>query len=362
MRVLFLNQYFPPDPAPTGVLLREVADRLATSGAEVDFVAARQDYRAGSSVRGRMRRELVALARMLFDGLRRPRQDVIFSASSPPCLLVVATLLARWHGARSVHWVMDVYPEIAVALGEVRAGRLARMIERLMGWCYRRTDLLVALDEDMAERLRRHGVVARLSRPWVSRTVLEQSAPETSPEEPWTWIYSGNLGRAHEWETLLCAQAELEARGLAIRLVFQGGGPSWMAAQRRARELGLRACVWRDYVPEPELRHSLLRAECCAVTQRPEVRGLLWPSKLALVLSLPRRILFVGPPDGAIARELRALPHAAVFAPGAVVDVAQWLEREALDNGRVPLATRLDAQSYRDRALGTWREWMAHLS
>jgi hypothetical protein len=299
---------------------------------------------------------------MFFDGLRRPRPDVIFSASSPPCLLVVATLLARWHRARSVHWVMDVYPEIAVALGEIRAGLLSRMIERVMGWCYRRTNLVVALDEDMADRLGRYEVEARISRPWVSRAILDQPDLATIPEEPWTWIYSGNLGRAHEWETLLCAQAELEARGVAIQLVFQGGGPSWIAAQSRARELGLRACVWRGYVPEKDLHSSLLRAQCAAVTQRPEVRGLLWPSKLGLVLSLPRRILFVGPPDGAIARELRTLPQTAVFPTGATAEVAQWLERQALDRSQVSPLERVNARRERENSLANWREWMTRLS
>src|SRR4051812_20194800 len=119
MRVLFLNQYFPPDPAPTGVLLGEVAEAAKKAGHTVDFVAARQEYRMGQNQGGRMIREARALARMLIDGLRRPRADVVVSASSPPCLLVVATLVAFWHRARSVHWIMDMYPEIAVALGEV---------------------------------------------------------------------------------------------------------------------------------------------------------------------------------------------------------------------------------------------------
>ena len=361
MRVLFLNQYFPPDPAPTGILLAEVAQTLTARGAAIDFVAARQDYRGGSKQRGRMLRELAALARMFFDGLRRPRPDVIFSASSPPCLLVVATLLARWHRARSVHWVMDVYPEIAVALGEIRPGLFSRMIESVMGWCYRRTNLVVALDEDMAERLRRYRVEPRISRPWVSRAMLEP-ASETSPESPWTWIYSGNLGRAHEWETLLSAQANLETRGVPARLVFQGGGPSWIAAQRKARELGLRACVWRDYVPEPELRAALLRAHCCVVTQRPEVRGLLWPSKLGLVLSLPRRILFVGPPGGAIARELRNFRETAVFAPGAAEEISQWIERQLLESSSLVPADRVDAAVERERSLAEWWKWMAQWS
>jgi hypothetical protein len=96
------------------------------------------------------------------------------------------------------------------------------------------------------------------------------------------------------------------------------------------------------------------------VSQRPEVRGLLWPSKLGLVLSLPRRILFIGPPDGAIARELGTLPQTAVFPPGAVPEVAQWLERQVLDSTPVALGDRRDPRSERERALAEWREWMIH--
>src|SRR5829696_6619630 len=73
MRFLFLNQYFPPDPAPTGVLLRELGDELERLGHEVEYVAAGQSYREGQGQRGRMRRELEALAQMLLTGLRTRR-------------------------------------------------------------------------------------------------------------------------------------------------------------------------------------------------------------------------------------------------------------------------------------------------
>ena len=78
----------------------------------------------------------------------------------------------------------------------------------------------------------------------------------------------------------------------------------------------MRQVEWRGYVDEAELPASLLRCHALAVTQRPEARGLLWPSKLGLVMSLPRPIVWIGPTDGAIAAELRALPHAGIFAPG----------------------------------------------
>jgi len=357
MRVLFLNQYFPPDPAPTGVLLRELADELERAGHTVDFVAARQDYRAGQPKRGRMLREAKALARMLLDGLRRPRAEVVVSASSPPCLLVVATLVAAWHRARSVHWIMDLYPEIAVALGEVRAGFVSRMIGRVMGWCYRSASRVVALDEDMAARLRRYGVDCAVIRPWVFAPVLKQLAvARGEPGAEWTWIYSGNLGRAHEWETLLQAQAILEKRAASVRLLFQGGGPSREAARERATALGLRQCEWADYVAEEELPASLLRCQALAVTQLPAAQGLLWPSKLGLVMSLPRPILWVGPVDGAIARMLRDFPHAGIFAPGEQARIADWLIALKAGGADDPAARVFDCAAHRAASLGAWME------
>lgn len=354
VRILFLNQYFPPDPAPTGVLLKEVADHLQAAGHDVDFVAARQDYRAGQRRGGRMMREAMALGRMLLDGLMRPRPDVVLSATSPPCLLLVATFIAWWHRAKSVHWIMDLYPEIAVALGEIREGMLSRFLRMAMRWGYRRASAVVVLDEDMEKRLEGCGVPVVAIRPWVFSSVIEVLSRTTGePLEPWTWIYSGNLGRAHEWETLLEAQAILEKRGAGIRLLFQGGGPSRAAAETRARELGLKECVWTGYVDEAELPASLLRANVLTVTQLPAAQGMLWPSKLGLILSLPRPILWVGPVDGAIAGLLRGWPHTGVFTPGESTQVADWLMARKAD--ATPVSSAVDPTAHRESALAAWK-------
>ena len=369
MRVLFLNQYFPPDPAPTGILLRELADDLAARGHSVDFVAARAEYRGAQRKGGRARREMIALFQMLLAGMRRPRADVVIAGSSPPCVSFVAGLVARWHRAKAVHWIMDLYPEIAVELGEISDGALSRNVGRAMGWAYRRAARVVVLDEDMAARLRKYGVEPAIVRPWLFASVLARPVPEVAPTSPWTWIYSGNLGRAHEWETLLAAQSLIEQRDAEVRLLFQGGGPSWPVARERAAALGLKRCDWQPYVDEAELPASLLRAQVCAVTQIPSTRGCLWPSKLGLVLTLPRPILWIGPRDGAIARELRGLAHAGVFSPGDAAAVADWLllqkQRGAApiqDSGfKFQVSNLADARAHREAALARWRELLSAL-
>jgi colanic acid biosynthesis glycosyl transferase WcaI len=354
MRILFVNQYFPPDPAPTGILFHELSDQCAHLGHEVDFVAAGENYRAGQNQGGRMRRELAALRRMVAAGKARPRADVVVSGTSPPCLAVFADRIARAHRARHVHWAMDVYPEIAVALGEIRRGSLvARLTGWLMGRAYRRCSAVIALDEDMTGVLKRHRVEPICIRPWVFRSLLEQIPTRPEPPrdrvQPWTWLYSGNLGRAHEFETLLQAQKVIESRDFPVRLVFQGGGPSWQKAQDRARELDLSRCEFRSYAPEEALVGSLLESDTLVVTQRPETKGLLWPSKLGLVCALPRPILFIGPIQGAIARSLQPLPHAGLFPPGEVSGVADWIIARSRTSS--PVTTTIDPIAHRIAAL-----------
>ncbi|MCX6966294.1 MAG: glycosyltransferase [Verrucomicrobia bacterium] len=354
MRILFLNQYFPPDPAPTGILLQQLAAALQAQGHTVDFVAARQSYHAGQGKGGRMKREIKALATLLWDGLLRPRADVVISASSPPCLLLVATLLALRHRARAFHWIMDLYPEIAVALGEVPSGILSKTVAAAMGWCYRKCEKVIVLDQDMAECLRSYGIEAEIIRPWI----FEENAPSLAtagiPQAPWTWIYSGNLGRGHEWQTLLQAQALLEQQSPDLRLLFQGGGPQWRAAQQYASQLGLRHCEFHPYVERDALRESLLRCHCCVVTQLPAVKGMLWPSKLGLLLTLPRPLLWVGPRDGSTARELATRPYTGAFAPGQAAEIADWLWALSRQAPQFAAGDLCDASAQRCDALAAW--------
>jgi hypothetical protein len=106
-------------------------------------------------------------------------------------------------------------------------------------------------------------------------------------------------------------------------------------------------------VDEADLSEALRRGQVLAVTQLPAAQGLLWPSKLALLLGLPRPILWVGPIEGAIGRRLRAVPNAGVFAPGQAAEVADWLLAvQSRDNASVPPA--IDAAEHREGALAAW--------
>jgi colanic acid biosynthesis glycosyl transferase WcaI len=71
-----------------------------------------------------------------------------------------------------------------------------------------------------------------------------------------------------------------------------------------------------------------MRARVTVATQRPETCGLLWPSKVGVLMQLPRPLLWVGPTRSAIADLVAANPRNGIFPPGDAAGVADWLEEE----------------------------------
>ena len=149
MRVILVNQHYAPDPAPTGRLLSDVGEALAYKGHEVITVCslhaydsygpplARRETRNGVRVIrvggtsfaqrrriGRVTNYLSFFALAVLQLARLKSVDVFVCLSTPPLLAAIVQRFASLRRARFVYWVMDVYPEIAYALGHLRRSSL----------------------------------------------------------------------------------------------------------------------------------------------------------------------------------------------------------------------------------------------
>src|SRR5687767_7424742 len=137
-----------------------------------------------------------------FVAIRKHRDAVIVAMTDPPLLSVIAALGSRRVG----NWVQDLFPEVAEALG-MRALRLLRPIRN---WSLRRARANVVLGELMAARVPGSTVIHN----WADASL--QPVPREKAQL--TVGYSGNLGRAHEVETILAAMQMLPD----VRFVFTG--------------------------------------------------------------------------------------------------------------------------------------------
>ena len=347
MKFIFINRYFHPDISATSQLLTDLAFELAKTRS-IAVVTSRQRYDdasaalpAAESVRGVDIRRVATtrfgrgnLLGRAFDyatfylsagatlyRLAR-RGDVVVAKTDPPLISIVAALVCALRGARLVNWIQDLFPEVAEVLGmRVVRGAPAALLRRLRNRSLRAAAMNVVLSGDMARMVLVQGVApdrVTVVPNWADGaqvTPLDASASRLRGEwglhERFVVCYSGNMGRVHEFDSLLEAarliQAEEERSVPAARttFLFVGGGAQRLPLERRARELGLAHVVFKPYQPRELLRDSLAAGDTHVVSLRPEVEGLVVPSKLYGILAAGRPVVFVGSNRGEIPDLLR---------------------------------------------------------
>jgi glycosyltransferase involved in cell wall biosynthesis len=358
MRYLFLNQFFWPDSAPTGQLLGHVAAELVRRGHRVTVIAADEAY----AVAGTDQPEGVEIVRVPVSGFSRgragrmlswisflggaavravvlPRQDVVVSLTTPPGLSVPAVLLAKaWRGSVWI-WEMDLYPDVATSIGEARPEALwVRAISALLLWSRRRATGIIALGECMRRRLTAHGIDA-------SRIVVGENWADDGalpcipmpPAGPLRILYSGNLGLAHDVETMAGALRIL-GRDQRFQFRFAGGGAAREGFERRCTEAGLSNVRFEPYCAPENLAQSIGSADISLVTLRPECTGAVVPSKVYSSLAVGRPVLFIGPRDCTTGETIRRNGCGWVVAPGDTGVLVDLLRRLAADRSQVEQA------------------------
>ena len=91
--------------------------------------------------------------------------------------------------------------------------------------------------------------------------------------------YSGYLGRAHEYDTLLAA-AQLLKDNTDVVFLFIGGGHQHETMKQEIQRRGLeRSFQFRPYQPADVLSYSLSAPDVHWISLKPEMEGLIVPSK-----------------------------------------------------------------------------------
>jgi len=351
-RVIFINRVYWPAAAATAQLLTDLAEGLAAQGWTVHVITAGEastrqngvtihrtgtpDTHGGLVSRAWAHRAFLRAARRQLAALVQPG-DLVVPMTDPPLLAPAVARAAMARGAHIVPWIQDIYPEIAaVHFGPLAGFFLAPLkVSRDSAW--RAAATCVTLGEDMARSVAARGVPAdRLTiiPNWAPRELHPPAPPAAIAACRQRWgladkfvvAYSGNLGRVHEFETILQAAARLRDHP-EVSFLFIGQGARFYEVNAAARANGLTNLRLLPPEPRSNLAASLAAADAHLVTLRPEYAALVYPSKLAGVLAASRPVLFVGPVRGDIGQLLAREGCGAALAPGDDAGVAATLTR-----------------------------------
>jgi glycosyltransferase involved in cell wall biosynthesis len=136
--------------------------------------------------------------------------------------------------------------------------------------------------------------------------------------------YSGNLGRAHDFETIAGAMKRLPR----VKFVFTGGGAQLDAVKSAAPA----NAEFRAYVAREQLSESLSSVDAHLVSLKPALEGLIVPSKFYGILAVARPVIFIGAHDGELARLIEAYRCGVVVEPGDVEGLVRAVENLAREH------------------------------
>lgn len=344
MRAIFINRFFYPDHSATSQMLSDLAFGLAKRGISVTVISSRLAYGSGimnapsfETIQGVTVRRIwttrfgrshlilrsidylsfyvaAALSLLRVTG----RGDVVIAMTDPPMLSLFAAPITKLRGAFAINWVQDLFPEIAEALdvGGKPAHRLFALLRNLRNVSLRCANRNVAIGEVMAQRLNQANITnVRVISNWADCNTLVPIAHENNHlrtswdlSERFVVGYSGNLGRAHDITILIEAIETLE-RAIAhqvahrpVHWLFIGGGHALETLKREVYAHKLKSITFRPYQPREKLSESLSAADVHIVSLKPDLEGLIVPSKFYGIAAAGRTILNIGDRNGEIAR------------------------------------------------------------
>jgi colanic acid biosynthesis glycosyl transferase WcaI len=402
-RLIFINRFFAPDHSATSQILSDLAFDLAGAGREVHVVTSRQIYddpksalperetingvdvhRVASTGFGRAALigrsiDYVSFYRSVshcLSGLVRPG-DIVIAKTDPPLMSVVARPVARRNGARLVNWLQDIYPETAVELGvPFMRGPVAASLAALRNATLREAAATVVVGDLMARKVKTLGAPAErihVIPNWCNDDDIQRVAPADNPlRQEWNLAdkfvlgYSGNLGRAHEFATVLAAAERLRGEPRVAFLMI-GGGKRFAELSAAVKARGLSGAFrFLPYQARTLLSYSLGAADAHWVSLDPRLEGLMVPSKFYGIAAAGKPIVVIGDPNGELAQLVRRNDCGFAIAPGDSEALTAAL-RQLLDAPQAvsEMGDRarkmLDADFTRRRGLARWRRLLDQL-
>jgi hypothetical protein len=349
LRILVLNQYYPPDASNTARLLEDWLEDLATTE-EVRIIAGRPSYdatepsgpgrvnvtRVPSLARGRttlLARAVTYVSYLLLAAVRSlcvRRPDVIVALTDPPVIGAVGALASLRYRRPLVLVSHDMHPDIGLAMGVLTDGvavRLWRWVNRLTR---SRAHTIVVVGRDMGRRFEEQGVPADkivYVPTWATGEMLDaQARDRLRQSHGWTdrfvVMHAGNMGLAQNL-TMVPDVAERLVDHPEIRLALLGNGPARPALVAELDRRGLTNVEVLAALPRTEAQALMSAADLHLVSLIPGLRGCAAPSKTYGVMAAGRPFIAAvdeGSEPQLVADEWRCGTH---VAPGDAAAVAR---------------------------------------
>ena len=321
-----ITEFFPPDYAATGQLIEELVKQLEKQGVKIRVFTGQPGYaftndkapaleqlgniniqRSRSTqvwsgrIRGKAINGILFTLRSFLHIIKNVQgNDVVLLTSAPPFLSIAGYLGHLLLGFSYVCLMYDIYPDIAIALGVVNKNHwLAKFWWTINRKIWQKSKGIIVLSPTMKERVveicpqiaDKVSVIQSWGDPDFILPIAKKDnwfAKEHNLDSKFTVLYSGNMGRCHDMDTILATAQQLKNE--PIQFVFIGGGPKRESFMENVNRLGLKNFLFLPYQDKNVLPYSLTACDLSLVSIEAGLESLITPSKLYPALAAGRPI------------------------------------------------------------------------
>jgi glycosyltransferase involved in cell wall biosynthesis len=361
LRLSVVTQFFPPDYAATGQLIEELVNQLGNQGVDVKVFTGQPGYAFqiptapvyekqglvqvkrsrttnlwSKRLRGKAVSGILFMLRTALHLLKNcRRRDLILITTAPPFLPVLGYLANLLLGFPYVCILYDLYPDIAVELGVVSKQHwLAKFWQSVNRLVWRNAKGLIVLSPAMKQRIaticpevadKTHVIHSWADHRFIKPIAKQDNwfAKEHGLADKFTVLYSGNLGRCHDVDTLF--EAAMQLRNQPIQFVFIGNGAKRKILMEKVQRLGLKNIQFLPYQDKEVLPYSLTACDLSLVSVSPGMESLVAPSKLYSALASGRPIAAVCPSHSYLNALIHEANCGATFSNGDSRELAEFI-------------------------------------
>ena len=331
MKVLYFDQYYPPEKASGSHLVQDLLDGMANSGWEVNvFVPVptrgvsdevRESYKKKQVESTRGDRVIVhrmplcgegnnpiqrALRYMIFSlkcfcKAVDEKYDVVFTGSGPPTQGFVIGLASRIKGKPFIYNLQDIFPDSLVTTGLSSEQSIAWKIgRRIEDSSYRNATRIITISERMRANILSKGTDASkvsVVMNWEDLDAVTQVPKTINPlfeeldidKDIFTVLYAGNLGGSQGMESFL--ELAEDAKNLPIQFVIVGEGSEEEHLRSLASSMGLNNLLFRPLQPVSRVAEVYSMADIAYISCAPGVGKAGFPSKAWSIFATGRPVL-----------------------------------------------------------------------
>lgn len=335
LKISIITQFYPPDYAATGQFVYDLAGALVEQGFDVSVFTGMPGYafkqtdvkrqeddingvfirRTGSvhlmskRIRSKLFGSILFLLRCVIKFRRKGiRGSHLVLTSAPPFLGLIGWFYNKIFKHSYSCIIYDIYPEVAVRLKVVAPDHwIVKFWEFVNRKVWERADSLIVLSEPMKELLvsknknladKIHVIHSWADPKFIKPIAKDENwfAKQYGLTNHFVVLYSGNLGRCHDCQTILKC-AEILKNHPSIKFVFIGNGVGSQIIKSEIAAGNLPNTLQLPYQDKEVLPFSLTACDLSLVSILPNVGDTVAPSKMYGILAAGRPVAAICPED-----------------------------------------------------------------